>query len=438
VIVDRALEERADSGRPIRVGIVGAGFMARAVAQQILRHVPGIRVVAIANRHLERAREAWSAAGVDEVSVAEDQAAFDRHAAAGRRIVAEDPGLLCDSDAIDLIFESTGAVEFGAHVVARALEQGRHVVLNNAELDATVGPVLQRMARSAGRVLTGIDGDQPAVQMNLYRFVRSMGLQPVVCGNIKGLHDPYRTPLTQAEFARTWGQDPQRVTGFADGSKVSFEQAMIGNAVGFGIAPPDLLGSAFDGHVDELVSHYDPDRLRELGGIIDWVVGARPAPGVYVLALVDDPSEQTYLRLYKMGPGPLYVFYVPYHLCHYEVPLTIGRAALFGDAAISARTSSIEVVARAKTDLTAGTVIDGIGGFMTYGDCQNAAPVAAGGLLPMGVAEGCRLVRDVARDQILRYADVLLPPDRLVDRLREQLIAPAAPAGVMEPPLSRV
>jgi predicted homoserine dehydrogenase-like protein len=421
VIVDRALEERASDGNPIRIGIVGAGFMGRAITRQIVRRVPGIQIVGIFNRHPERAFEAWRGAGVEDVRTAESVAALTDHAAAGRAVVVDEPQLLTDAGIVDVLVETTGAVEFGAGVVTRALEQGRHVVLNNAELDGTVGPLLHAMARTNGRILTGIDGDQPAVQMNLFRFVQTIGLRPLVCGNVKGLQDPYRTPLTQAAFAERWGQDAHKVTGFADGTKISYEQAMVANATGFGVAQRGMLGGDFAGHVDELTDHYDLDRLLELGGIVDYVVGARPAPGVYVIALEEDPGEQEFLRLYKMGEGPLYVFYVPYHLCHYEVPLTIARAALFGDAAIAgAGGPVIEVVATAKTDLAAGTTIDGIGGFMTYGQCENAGVADAEQLLPMGVAEGCRLVRDVARDASLRYDDVVLPENRLVDRLRRR------------------
>lgn len=421
MIVDRALEQRASAGNPIRVGIVGAGFMGRAITRQIVRRVPGIRIVGIYNRHPDRAFDAWRGAGVEEVETADSAAAFARHAAAGRAVVVDEPNLLTDADFVDVLIETTGEVEFGAGVVTRALEHGRHVVLNNAELDGTVGPLLHALARTNGLVLTGIDGDQPAVQMNLFRFVRSIGLRPLVCGNVKGLQDPYRTPLTQTSFAQRWGQDAHKVTGFADGTKISYEQAMVANATGFGVARRGMLGGDFDGHVDELTGHYDFDRLLELGGIVDYVVGARPAPGVYIVALEEEPREQEYLRLYKMGDGPLYVFYVPYHLCHYEVPLTIARAALFDDAAIGAAGGPVvEVVATAKTDLAAGSIIDGIGGFMTYGQCENAAVADAERLLPMGVAEGCRLVRDVPRDATLRYDDVVLPDGRLVDRLRDR------------------
>ena len=356
MIVDRALERRAAAGDPIRVGIVGAGFMGRAITRQIVRRVPGIQIVGICNRHAERALEAWHGAGIDEIETAGSVAALGRHADAGRAVVVDDPEVLTDADIVDVLVETTGAVEFGARVVTRALDQGRHVVLNNAELDGTIGPLLHSVARSSGLVLTGIDGDQPAVQMNLFRFVRSIGLRPLVCGNVKGLQDPYRTPLTQASFAERWGQDAYKVTGFADGTKISFEQAMVANATGFGVARRGMLGGDFSGHVDELTGHYDLVRLLELGGIVDYVVGARPAPGVYVIALEEEPREQEYLRLYKMGDGPLYVFYVPYHLCHYEVPHTIARAALFGDAAIAGTGRPVvEVVATAKTDLAPGS-----------------------------------------------------------------------------------
>jgi len=420
VIVDRALEQRASDGNPIRIGIVGAGFMGRAITRQIVRRVPGIQIVGIFNRNRERALEAWRAAGVEEVRTAGSVAALGDHAAAGRAVVVDDPQVLTDAGIVDVLVETTGAVEFGARVVTRALEQGRHVVLNNAELDGTLGPLLHAMARRNDRILTGIDGDQPAVKMNLVRFVRTIGLRPLVCGNVKGLQDPYRTPLTQAAFAERWGQDAHKVTGFADGTKISYEQAMVANATGFGVAQRGMLGGDFAGHVDELVHHYDLDRLLELGGIVDYVVGARPAPGVYVIAFEEEPSEQQFLRLYKMGDGPLYVFYVPYHLCHYEVPITVARAALFDDAAIAGAAGPVvEVVATAKTDLPAGSTIDGIGGFTTYGQCENAGVTDAEQLLPMGVAEGCRLVRDVPRDASLRYDDVVLPENRLVDHLRQ-------------------
>jgi predicted homoserine dehydrogenase-like protein len=312
-------------------------------------------------------------------------------------------------------------VEFGARVVLSAIENGKHVVVMNAELDATLGPLLKTRAEDAGVVYTASDGDQPGVQMNLYRFVRGIGVTPLLCGNIKGLHDPYRNPTTQEEFARRWGQNTHMVTSFADGSKISFEQASVANATGMTVAQRGMLGWEHKGHVDELTLRYDAELLQELGGIVDYVVGAQPSPGVFVLGTQTDPKQRHYLELYKLGEGPLYSFYTPYHLCHFEVPTSVARAVLLGDAVmVPAGPPLVEVVATAKTDLEPGSEIDAIGGYTAYGQCEVASVVAAERLLPMGVAEGCRVVRQLRKDEVLRYDDIELPPGRLHDELRRE------------------
>jgi predicted homoserine dehydrogenase-like protein len=312
-------------------------------------------------------------------------------------------------------------VEFGAGVIVRAIENGKHVVTMNAEVDGTVGPLLRRYADRAGVILSGSDGDQPGVQMNLYRFVRSIGLTPLVCGNIKGLQDPYRNPTTQEGFARRWGQDPYMVTSFADGTKISYEQAIVANATGMRVEKRGMRGADHAGHVDELTKAYDVDRLKELGGVVDYVVGSKPGPGVFVLAAHDDPKQKHYLNLYKLGEGPLYSFYTPYHLCHFEAPLSVARAVLFKDAVIQPIDGPrVDVVTTAKTNLKAGDVLDALGGYKTYGQAENYDVSRAQNLLPIGLAEGCRLRRDVAKDEVLMYADVEVPPGRLIDRLRAE------------------
>ena len=251
--------------------------------------------------------------------------------------------------------------------------------------------------------------------------MRGIGVTPLVAGNIKGLQDEYRTPTTQQAFAEKWGQDPYMVTSFADGTKVSFEQAIVANAFGFTVGKRGMYGRDHAGHVDELTAAYDVDELRELGGVVDYVVGAKPGPGIYVLGTHDDPKQRHYLNLYKLGEGPLYSFYTPYHLCHFEVPNTIVRAVDFADAALSPPAGQrVDVVATAKQDLTAGHTVDGLGGYDTYGVAESSPVTRAERLLPMGVAEGCTLVRDVAKDAVLTYDDVTLPPGRLVDALREE------------------
>jgi len=420
IIVDKALEKREQEGNPIRAAMIGAGFMGRGIALQIFTAVPGMELVAISNRHLEGARRAYVEAGVEEVQVVETVPQLENAIARGQYAITEEAMLLCQAGGIDAVIEVTGAVEFGARVAMEAIKHGKHVITMNAELDGTVGPILKVYADKAGVVLTGADGDQPGVIINLYRFVKGIGVKPVLCGNIKGLHDPYRNPTTQEAFARKWGQKPHMVTSFADGTKISFEQAIVANATGMRVAQLGMYGPTVPSgtFIQEAVNWYPLEELTEGPGIVDYVVGAVPSPGVFVLGTHDHPTQQHYLHLYKLGTGPLYCFYTPYHLCHFEVPNTVARAVLFGDAAIAPLGPPfVDVVATAKIDLQAGQVLDGMGWYMTYGQCENSDVVRAQNLLPIGLAEGCRLKRDIPKDQVLTFDDVELPEGRLCDKL---------------------
>lgn len=421
ILIDNALRAREAEGRPIGVGLVGAGFMGRGLINQIVNSVPGMRVSVVVNRTLEKAEAALRDAGITDIRIAKSAADVNAAVADGAVAITTDHRVASGASSVDAIVEATGAVEYGCHVTVEAIERGKDVVLMNAEVDGTVGPILAQRAQAAGVILTGCDGDQPGVEMNLVRFVRGLGLKPLVCGNIKGLQDEYRTPTTQAGFAAKWGQDPYMVTSFADGTKVSFEQAIVANATGMTVERRGMRGADHAGHVNDLTTAYDVEELERLGGVVDYVVGAKPGPGVFVLATHDDPKQQHYLNLYKLGEGPLYSFYTPYHLCHFEVPNTVARAVIFRDAALQPLGApTVEVVTVAKTDLPAGTVIDGLGGYHTYGVAERADATEAEDLLPIGVAEGCRTLRDIAKDEVLTYADVELPSGRLVDKLRAE------------------
>lgn len=421
MIVDTALKARQADHNPLRVGMIGAGFMGRGIANQIANYMPGMRLVAISNRTLSAAHEAYSKVGIGDIKEVTTTAELDSAIAQGKYAVTDDAELLCQSGEIEVLIETTGHVEFGAQVILKAIECGKPIVTMNAELDGTVGPILKVYADRAGVILTGCDGDQPGVQLNLYRFVESIGLTPVLCGNIKGLQDRYRNPTTQESFAKQWGQTAHMVTSFADGTKISFEQAIVANATGMKVAQRGMLGYEYRGHIDDMITHYDVDQLRAWGGIVDYVVGPKPSPGVFVFATHDDPIQAHYLNYGKLGEGPLYSFYVPYHLTVFEVPLSAARVALLQDVVIAPLGGQVvDVITTAKTDLKAGETLDGLGGYKTYGQCDNADVVMAQKLLPMGLAEGCRLKRDVVQDQVLTYDDVELPQGRLAHQLRAE------------------
>jgi predicted homoserine dehydrogenase-like protein len=421
LLVDTALRRREEEGRPIRVGIVGAGFMTQGLTNQITHGTPGMQVVAISNRKPTRALDVFRYAGLENVRIAETQRALDDDIAAGRPAAAEDALLLARSEHVDVVVDATGSVEFGAHVAMEAFKHGKDVVLLNAEIDATIGPILQTYARKHGVILSACEGDEPGVQMNLVRWVSGLGLIPRVVGNIKGLQDPYRNPTTQKGFAERWGQNPAMVTSFADGSKISFEQSIVANATGFRVRSRGMSrGLEYRGDIMKIGEIYDIDEVRALGGIVDYVVGT-PLTKVFVLAEHSDPKQRHYLNLYKMGEGPLYPFFTPYHLVHFEVPNAIARVVLFRDqVAPPLGGPVVEVCAVAKRDLKAGEILDNSGMYMTYGEAANVEEMCSGRYLPEGLVEGCKLVHSVAKDSVVTYDDVELPPNRLADRLRAE------------------
>jgi len=420
IIVDAVLEQREREGRPIRVGLVGSGYMGRGIALELFTPIAGMRLVAIANRTLAGAERAYREAGAGAVTTVNSVETLESAIEAGQYAITDDAALLCRADGIDVVIECTGAIEFGAKVALDAIANRKHLVLMDCELDATVGPLLKRHADRNGVVVTNTDGDEPGVAMNLFRFVKMIGYRPLATGNLKGLMDPHRTPETQRAFAEKAKQNANMITSYADGTKLSMESTVLANATGFRVARRGMHGHRC-AHVKDSLSLYNVDELLEGGGIVDYLLGAEPHTGAFVLGYSDHPIKQQYMSTFKMGNGPLFAFYTPYHLPHLQIVGTVARAALFHDATITPRGEPVcDVLTTAKRDLKPGDVLDGLGGFTCYGQIDNAETVRQENLLPMGVAEGCRVVRDIRQDRPLTYDDVELPEGRVIDRLRAE------------------
>jgi predicted homoserine dehydrogenase-like protein len=418
--VDKALQDREVTGRPVRVAMVGAGATGRAIALQLGTPVPGIRLAGIANRTPAHAERAFREAGITEWSSTAAPAAVEASILRGRPVLTDDPATLVRCPAVDLVIEVTGTVDFAAEVTLDAIAHGKHTVIVNAELDSLLGPILKARADQAGVVLTNTDGDEPGVAMTLFRYLRGLGLRAVAAGNIKGMVDYYRNPDTQRAFAEKHDQDVRKVTSFADATKLSMEATVLANATGFQVGRRGMYGPAC-AQVSEMAKLL-PEHDLLAGGIVDYALGAAPHTGAFVVIHEENPLKRTQLAYYKMGDGPFYVFYTPFHLPHLQIASTIGRAAAFHDPTVTPLDRPrCEVVAVAKRDLAAGERLDGIGGFCTYGLIENAAAARAAQALPMGLSEGCTLRRAVARDAVLTAADVQMPPERPSDILwREQ------------------
>ena len=422
IILDSALERRDRERNPIRVGLVGAGTMGRAIGRQLLRPVVGMELVAIASRDRSHAVDVARDGGAESMTGVDRVDQLTSAIGAGQLAVTDDPLLLCEASPIDVLIETTGDIEAGARVTLHAIDNGKHVVLVNAELDATLGPILRVRAERQGVVVSYTDGDEPGILMNLYRYVRAIGYRPVLAGNIKGLLDPYRTPDTQEEFAAAWGQKPRMVTSFADGTKLSLEMTLVANATGFRVLRRGMTGHRC-AHVNDVPGLLDADDLLEQG-VVDFVLGAEPGSGAFIVAHDDSPQRQELMRYFKLGDGPFYVFSQPWHLPHLEAPLTAARAVLFHDAAVRPLGGPVcEVIALAKRDLKAGEQLDGIGGFTCYGVIENSRLARAEDLLPIALSEGCVLGRDIARDEPISAADVEIPAGRLSDALFEEQTA---------------
>jgi predicted homoserine dehydrogenase-like protein len=423
ILIDTSLKKRAESGNILKVGMIGSGEMAKGMINQIMNHTPGMTVACTYGRNAAKVKGVFDSLGLKQYLLTNDQSAAEIAIAKGLCVITDDIDMLCELASVEVIVESTGAIEFGAETLLRAFKNKKHVLSFNAELDSTLGPILNKKAKEYGVKYALGDGDQPGVTMNLYRYVKAMGFTPMVCGNIKGMQDRYTTPETQKGFAASWGMNPVMATNFADGTKISFEQSCIANGTGMKVAQRGMLGFESTEHVDKLTHLFDVEKLKELGGIVDYIIGAQPSPGVFVYATTDDAFSKKYLKYGKLGEGPLYSFYQPYHLLFFDISSSIIRLMDFDDGVLVPLNGPVvDVITVAKCDLHPGDFLDGIGGFKSYGLCENHDQAVIENLLPMGLSEGCEVNKFIPIDAVVHYSDVIVPEGRLIDELMlEQL-----------------
>ncbi len=405
----RKLEALGREGKPVRVGIVGVGQMGRGFVAQVAG-IPGMEVVAAADMDPKRAMAAFRETGRDPVE--------GLNGTPERPAATDDALGLVRSPSVDVVVEATGVTDIGARIAYEAIQEGKHAVMLNAEADVTVGAILGRMARSAGVVYTGSAGDEPGAIMELYDFARSLGFEVVVAG--KGKNNPLdvsATPESLAEEAGRKKMNPKMLASFVDGTKTMVEMASVANAVGFSVDVPNMHGPA------ETV----PKRLgkifglKEEGGIlssygtVDYVRGV--APGVFVVVRSEGGAVRETMEYLGMGEGPNHVLYRPYHLTSLETPISVARAAVYGEPTIvSRRVPSAEVVAVAKRDLAAGEKLGGIGSADYYGGVYNVLEAAE--MLPLGLAAGARVTRAIAKGSVIPRAGVETAENSFVVDLR--------------------
>ena len=410
--INRHLDDRERVGAPIRVGLVGAGQMGMAFAAQVGR-MRGMRLLAVCDLDPARAADALVAAGWARDRIVDLDA--------GPSPDGERPGVTVAAERLlerplDAVVEATGDPEAGARVADAAIAAGLHVVMLNAEADATVGPWLAYQAAQRGVVYTGSAGDEPGATKELYDFCDALGFEVLVAGKGKNNPlDPFATPQSVRAEAVRRGMNPKMLASFVDGTKTMVEMTCLANATGLVPDVPGMHGveADLDTVVDRLCLVSEGGVLNRYG-VVEYVRGL--APGVFVIFRAQHPISLETLRYVRLGQGPNFVLYRPYHLTSVETPLSVARAAIYGEPTIAPLGAPVaETVAVAKRDLRPGDRLDGLGGTTVYGLCIEAERARRDQLLPVGLAlPGTRVARPVRKGEMLTYGDVEWPSEEPV------------------------
>lgn len=392
-------------GKRIRVGLVGAGFMGRGIVE-VVEACPGMEVCAVCDIDIDRALSVFEEAG--ETSAVRVKSLEEGRKAAARRIVTASPRIITGLDSIDMVLEATGNPETGAEVAYLSIMNKKHVGMLNVETDVTVGPLLSRLAGSVGVVYTVCAGDEPAAVKELCDFAHMAGLSVVACG--KGKNNPLdvcATPDSLSDAAHAKGLNPKILTEFVDGTKTMVEMSCVANATGLTIDTRNMHGPVTTrDKLSQVFSLRKDGGILSREGVVDYMVGDL-APGVFAVVRPNGTIQDHMLKYLKIGEGPNYLLYRPYHLTSLEVADSIAWACLYGKPTIAGSGMlRTEVTAVAKTNLKKGDFIDGIGGFSVRGGIERFDAASKQSLLPLGLAAGARLKRDVENGEALTLGTV--------------------------------
>lgn len=399
---------------PITTAVVGAGFIARGLVHRIARRSTLAPPLIVARRP-EPAVAILDRAGyaVDAIVHSDDAEVLGEAIADGRPAVTTDAEALPEVAGVQVVVEATGAMEYGAAVMQAALLGRRHVVSMNAEVDSLLGHHLHALAVRSGVTYTIADGDQPGVVLRMIDEAHQLGLEVAVALNCKRNLNVYQNQADSRPYAERDGTSVAMTTAFGDGTKMQIENAVIANLSG--LVPPPLGTSGVRTELARVAEDVRAAGIAE--GSVHFTLGGDFGGGVIVLARSSDPDfDAPYLRYGKLGDGPWYPLFRPYHLIHMEMATTIEQVAA-GGPALGRRTPEPVAVcaAVAKRELAAGDALDGIGGDTCYGV---AASVAEGaGLLPIGLSQHATVRRPVTVDQPLTLDDVELDDDAFLVKL---------------------
>lgn len=415
----------------IKVGIVGVGQMGAGVATVISR-MKGMDVLALADIIKEKAINIFEEIGVLRKNIfcsSDDPDECSRALEKGMRVATNKAQVIPLLPSLNAIVEATGIPRVGAEVAFKAIKNKKNIIMMNIETDVTVGCILAELAKNAGVVYSVGAGDEPGAIKELYDFAKSLGFKIVAAG--KGKNNPLdkeATPENLKDIALKKGVNPKMLTEFVDGSKTMIEMTAVANATGL---VPDVRG--MHGPRCELSKLTSIFSLKEKGGIlneeevVDYALG-RIAPGVFVVVTTENKRLRKDLEYLRMGKGPNYLLYRPYHLASIEVPLSVARAVIYQEPTlVSSGKPVAEAITVAKRDLRVGERIDGIGKFDIYGSIEKASVAHKENLLPLGLAEGAVLKTNVKKGGYITWHQIELEKRSVLlslRRLQDKLFSP--------------
>ncbi|WP_221568396.1 NAD(P)H-dependent oxidoreductase [Alkalihalobacillus sp. TS-13] len=400
------LQQREDNNLPIKVGVIGAGQMGFGMIAQITQ-IPGMSVTGICDVNVKAASQARDYYNTKSGNT-------------GSFIVSNDLKEVIQSTEVDVVVDATGVPEVGANIALEALRSKKHLVLLNVEVDITIGSVMHQMFTNAGLVYTGSAGDEPAATLELYEFAKTMGMEVLVAG--KGKNNPFiptANPHTCANEANQKNMSAHMLAAFQDGTKTMAEMNLLSNATGL---VPDKVGmhgvEADVQNVADILNVKENGGVLNQFGIVDYVHGL--APGVFVIVKSDLEPVTEELRYLKVGKGPHYTFYRPYHLASLETPITIAKAVIQNASSIQPLGGPIsETVTVAKRDINAGDKLDGIGGYSVRGVIETHQEMRRNGHIPIGMISGQIVAKkNIKSGQFLTLDDIELDPNTTVWKLR--------------------
>lgn len=418
----RDLVARENSGRPIRIGLIGSGEMGTDIVTRVA-HMPGIEIGAICDLNIEAATKA--------VDIAYQETGHSREASntgaltaameSGKIAVTADSSLVLGNGLIDVIIDATGVPAVGAEIGLTAMENGKHLVMMNVEADVTIGAYLKSEAERLGVTYSLGAGDEPSSCMELIEFVSAMG-HPIVAAG-KGKNNPLNidaVPDQYAEEAIRRHMNVRMLVEFVDGSKTMVEMAAIANATGLVPDKPGMHGpsATLEQLAKTLVPEKDGGVLSRVG-VVDYSIGKGVAPGVFVVADMSHPRISERMEDLKMGKGPYFTFHRPYHLTSLEVPLTCARVVLYGKPDMVPLSKPVaEVCAVAKRDLKPGEKLDAIGEYCYRAWIMTAPEARTASAIPCGLLQGGTVTAAIKKGELITYANAAVVPGSKIAILR--------------------